>query len=116
MHKITDATELEHELRSLLNYAQTVQPSRTLVASKLEELSKRLAGAADNQSEVYRLCKLVTDSSSSIEAMAQELPDAIADRDTRKIHLIAPRIALELKALAKRLNEFQSHVLHNPAF
>jgi hypothetical protein len=44
MPEINDADELERELRRLLAYSRTEQPSRAKIASALEDLAGRLAG------------------------------------------------------------------------
>lgn len=47
MRKIADANDLERELRRLLAYSQSAKPSRERIASALQELSRRTAGAFD---------------------------------------------------------------------
>lgn len=46
MHKIASPTELRTELAALLRYSQSTEPSRALIARKLEELSLRVAGGS----------------------------------------------------------------------
>lgn len=62
MRKIADTNELQAELRRLLAYAQTEQPSRSVLAGELEALGARLAGdktaAEDARAVTDRLFKL----------------------------------------------------------
>ncbi len=46
MHKIATTAELQTELRRLLAYAQSHQPSRMVLARALDDLSARVAAAA----------------------------------------------------------------------
>lgn len=43
MRKIATTDELQHELRQILDYASSLQPSRALLASELQQLSVRVA-------------------------------------------------------------------------
>lgn len=62
MDKIATATELQSELRRLLAYAQSHQPSRVVFARALSDLSERVAAAPkvvftekDNWNYAYKL-------------------------------------------------------------
>jgi phage gpG-like protein len=61
MRKIADTNELQSELRRLLAYAQSNQPSRARIASELRSISTRLAGAEQGYEgegeEFYQLMK-----------------------------------------------------------
>ena len=43
MRKIATTTELQHELRQLIDYARSARPSRTVLATELRDLSTRVA-------------------------------------------------------------------------
>jgi hypothetical protein len=47
MRKIANTAELQTELRRLLSYTQSEQPSRARVANDLQKLSKRLVGTTE---------------------------------------------------------------------
>ena len=61
MRKIASTTELQHELRRLIAYTQTEQPSRQRIAGELQSLSQRLAGEDQSpRSEAYKFFEIAT--------------------------------------------------------
>jgi hypothetical protein len=75
MHKIADADELETELRRLLAYTQTEEPSRSHLASELHGLSLRVAEEGSKRTYGKQV-NAITD---AISALRRDLEKAVEE-------------------------------------
>lgn len=126
MNKIADADELEGELRRLVAYAQSAQPSRSRIAGELRALSARLADhgyerqasfGSDNKAKLTELKKHLDagqESATKAQAVIKELETAAKGNKTleSKLDSYANDVrttAINFKAISHSLARFEDY-------
>ena len=126
MNRIADADELETELRRLVAYAQSEQPSRSRIASELRSLSARLAAqgyerqasfGSDNKAKLAELKKHLdagAESATKAQATIKELETAAKGNKTleRKLDSYANDVrstVSSFEAISRSLARFEDY-------
>lgn len=110
MLKIANTAELQTELRQILAYAQTEQPSRERIARELEDLGHRLTASNTFSAELDALAGSVI---SSIRAKSKTLPEGdlqIAQELSKKLQKAASAMQLTTRETPESLYQAISAV------